>query len=230
MYWSMMIWAPFMKSPNCASHSTSASLFGDASSRTRSRPRRTPTAASRRPRTWPCLPGSVASGTHVLPGLVVDEAGVALAERAPPAVLAGEADRVPSSDERAEGQRLGGGPLHLALLVVQLRRGPRTGGPAWVGREALRVVGEVVEDPVELGAGRPRCRRGAARPSASAAGRALHDGRRGRAGLVEGRPAARCWKSSRAASASSRVMSPRFTSASVNSLRTLRRLRRSPCT
>ena len=67
------------------------------------------------------------------PGLVVDEHGVALAERPPPAVLAGQADVGAFEQERTEGELLGGGPVDLALLVVQLRARRRTGAPAWGG-------------------------------------------------------------------------------------------------
>ena len=92
------------------------------------------TAASRRPRSWPRRPSSSSSGIHGFAGLVVDERGVALAERAAAGVLAGEPDRWPSSTQRAERQRLGRRPVDLAVVLVQLRARPRTAWPAWGGR------------------------------------------------------------------------------------------------
>ena len=121
------------------------------------------------------------------PGLardVVDQAGVALAEGAPPAVLPGQADRVALHDQARERQQLGGGPLHLALLVVQLRTSLELAGQLRVGREALRVVGEVLEDPVELGTRYAGVDVGQHAQGCRRPGR-LHEGRRRRAGLVE---------------------------------------------
>ena len=53
--WSMVIWAPLTKSPNCASHMTSASLCTTEYPYSKP-PRRTPTAASRRRTSGPDPP------------------------------------------------------------------------------------------------------------------------------------------------------------------------------
>ena len=63
----------------------------------------------------------------MLAGVVVDERRVALAERAAPGVLAGEAHGVALEDQRAERQRLGGGPVDLVLGLELLLAAPRTG-------------------------------------------------------------------------------------------------------
>ena len=69
-------------------------------------------------------------------GVRVDEHAVALAERAPPRVLAGEADRRALEHERAERERLGERPVDVVgvelgapgaedLLELRVARGSR---------------------------------------------------------------------------------------------------------
>ena len=191
-------------------------LVGRPSSRTRSRARRTPTAASRRSRTCACSAPSVGERHVLCAGLVVDEADVALAERAPPGVLAGEADVGALEQQRAEGQRLGQGPVDLAVLVIQLGPGRRTACASfgWSVKPSGRSC-SAVEDAVER---RPRSTpvsTWGSTPTAGGGRAALTRRRRGAARVSSSAACSRCWKSSSASSASSRVMSPRFTSASV---------------
>ncbi len=86
-YWSMMIWAPLTKSPNCASQITSASLVGDGVAVLEAE-----RGVLREQRVVDAELGlvgvEVGERRPVGLGLVVDEHRVALAERAPPAVLA----------------------------------------------------------------------------------------------------------------------------------------------
>ena len=64
--------------------------------------RRTPTAASRTPRTAPTRRPQVVERDPRLAGLVVDQRGVAMRERAPPGVLTGEPDAVALEHERPD--------------------------------------------------------------------------------------------------------------------------------
>ena len=63
---------------------------------------------------------------------VVDQDGVAVAEGAAAGVLAGQAHVDALVHERADGQRLGQGPVDLAARPPARRAG-RTGAPAWGG-------------------------------------------------------------------------------------------------
>ena len=153
---------------------------------------------------------------------VVDEHRVAVAEGAPAGVLAGDADVGALEEQRAVGHRLGERPVDLAV------------GPQLVARlellEQLRVhlegVGERGQRARRCGRARPgrrRCRRGAARRSAGG-GALASTSEVGADCRVSSRAVCRrCWKSSRAPSASSRESWPRFTSDSVKSFRTERR-------
>ena len=67
------------------------------------------------------------------PGLVVDEHGVALAERAPAGVLPGETDVVTVHEDAAESEGLAEGPVDLARRV-ELGALARAGGRAWGAR------------------------------------------------------------------------------------------------
>ena len=97
-------------------------------------------------------PGQVVQRGPAALVLEVDQRGVALAERAAAAVLAGQADVGALEHERTEGQRLGRRPLHLAALVVELRARLELLDQLRMRREALRVLGQVVEHRVEDGA------------------------------------------------------------------------------
>ena len=121
---------------------------------------------------------------HPLVG-VVDESGVPLAEGAASRVLAGQTHRTALQHQRAEGQRLAGGPFDVALFVVRLGAGLELLGQLRMWREIRGIVGELGEDPIE---GRPLHTRVHVRQNADGLGRLGHlgGGRRVRAGLVQG--------------------------------------------
>ena len=118
--------------------------------------------------------------------LVVDERGVALAEGAAAAVLAGEANRSAFGHQRTHRQQLGRGPIRLALLVVGRRTASELTRQLRVRCEPLRVGRQVIEDRIERGPRHPGLH---VRPHAHRLGRlgGLHRVRCMRAGLVERR-------------------------------------------
>ena len=108
---------------------------------------------------------------HVLgAGLVVDQHRVALAEGAPPGVLAGQADVDALEQQRAEGQRLGQRPVDLAR--------PRPARPAGANWRAslgwtVKPSGTVVQRRRPAAEQRP-----ASTPVSTAAARGPAGGRR----------------------------------------------------
>ena len=150
----------------------------------------------------------------LLPRAVVDEHGVALAEGAPPGVLARQADVGALEQDRPQGERLAERPVHLApghhlgpLLELPQQlgvHGEALGHRRGRHRQALELV---ARHPGGHTAG-PGARRPAAPAAPWAAGGALWR-------VSSSATCRRAWKSSRARSASSTVMSPRRTSDSV---------------
>ena len=222
----MMICAPLTKSPNWASQHDEGVLVAPPSSRTRSRGRRTPRAASRRSRTCPAgRPGGRAGRTRRRSRSRPAPSG---GGRRCPGGESWPARRtvVPSSSSEPKASASARRPVDVAVPSTTCRPpGLELLGQLGVDGEALGHRVDGGEDPRRRSSGvQRRCRRGAARRSA--AGRAWPGPRPapGRASRVSSSASwRRCWKSSRACSASSRVMSPRLTRASVYSLRTERR-------
>ena len=134
----MTIWAPFTKSPNCASHSDERVLVDDRVAVLEADGGVLGQQRVVDPELAPGPGRACASGTHVRAGLVVDQHGVALAERAPPGVLAGQPHVGALEQQRAERQRLGQWPTrprprswYSFVRVVELP------GQLRVEREAL---------------------------------------------------------------------------------------------
>ena len=152
---------------------------------------------------------------------VVDEHGVAVAEGATAGVLAGHADVGALEEQRAVGHRLGERPVDLAVgpelvarleLLEQLRvHLERVGGG---GQRGVDPVEHVLVDAGSTWGSTPTGG-GGALASTSEVGADCR--------VSSSAVCRRCWKSSRAPSASSSESCPRFTSDSVKSFRTDRR-------
>ena len=154
---------------------------------------------------------------------VVDEHGVAVAERAAAGVLAGDAQVGALEEQRAVGHGLGQRPVDLAV------------GPQLVaGVELLAELGVDAEAVGDASSAWRRSGRGRARSTPVSTWRQHADGRgrrpaldllvgRGLARLVERGLQPRLEVVERVFSASSRESWPRLTSDSVNSFRTERR-------
>ena len=74
-----------------------------------------------------------------------------LAKRAASAVFAREPHRCATHDERANSQRFACGPIDLIALVVQLGPVLKLAHQLWMRCEPFGVLGEVIENCVELG-------------------------------------------------------------------------------
>ena len=160
---------------------------------------------------------------HVLgPGLVVEEHRMALAEGPAAGVLAGESDVVAVGEHAAERERLAERPFDLSG-GVQLGALVELASELGVDVEARRGLVDDGRERVEGRRGRRLWRRATAAAARSTGGAGRWSMRGGAAARVSSRAACSlAEKSSRARSASSMVMSPRFTSVSVYSLRTER--------
>ena len=82
--------------------------------------------------------------------LLVEEDAVALREGAAFDVLAGQADEVAVGQKRPEGKRLGGRPVDAAAALDRLGAGIEETLDGAVDAEALRHLGEVAADPLQL--------------------------------------------------------------------------------
>ena len=111
---SMMIWAPLAKSPNCASQATSdvRGLHRVPVLETHRRVLRQQRVVD--PEAPDALAVEMRERDPLLPRLVVDEHGVALAEGPPPGVLARQPHVGALEQDRPEGERLAQGPVDLA--------------------------------------------------------------------------------------------------------------------
>ena len=126
----MMIWAPLAKSPNWASHTTSASGIDrvpvlEAHHRVL-REQRVVDPEPPRP------VAQMGQGHPLRAGVVVDEDGVALAEGAPPGVLARQAHVGALEDQGPEGQASPRAQSISPSATILARC--RTGGTASGGR------------------------------------------------------------------------------------------------
>ena len=210
----MMIWAPLAKSPNCASHATRAS--GDSTEYPYSKPTAaySDSSESCTPKRPTSSPLEMGERDPLLPRAVVDEHGVALAEGPPPGVLARKTHVGALEDDRAEGQGLAEGPVDLAARhhlgpLLELAEQLGVHGEA-LGHGCGR-HGQALELVARHARGHRRAGRGVRGPEPAApwgAGGAL-------CRVSSSATCSRAWKSSRARSASSTVMSPRRTSDSV---------------
>ncbi len=156
-----------------------------------------------------CSGATCASGQYSALGVGVDEHAVALAERAAPGVLAGEAHRG-ALEQRAIRTRV---PRRAPSR--RGRRRTRCAG-AWRIRSSLGLtwkssghVDERVDDPVEPSRARRRSS-ARSRPSSGSSGFTRGSGGRHSRGSPRSARSSRARKSSSAASASASERSPRF--------------------